>query len=182
MGRKKSGRRLSCPHVVGGVSTGGPGSFQNTSNADLDGEGGGSSKERVGHRPRGRLSEVKSLRQVPHPSTLRHPGIEVGSHGALPIRGKNVETLCPYRRLAQTRRAGARTARRRGCVGTSGERIGRGSTSASQEGAGRAHLSPNNINTRLPIINKPNRLEKPRADLARWPQRGGLGGAEVTTI
>lgn len=181
MGRKKSGRRLSCPHVVGGVSTGGPGSFQNTSNADLDG-GGGSSKERVGHRPRGRLSEVKSLRQVPHPSTLRHPGIEVGSHGALPIRGKNVETLCPYRRLAQTRRAGARTARRRGCVGTSGERIGRGPTSASQEGAGWAHLSPNNINTRLAIINKPNRLEKPRADLARWPQRGGLGGAEVTTI
>lgn len=43
-----------------------------------------------------------------------------------------------------------------------------GSASTSQEGAGRAHLSPNNINTQLPIINKPNRLEKPPAGLARW--------------
>lgn len=43
-----------------------------------------------------------------------------------------------------------------------------GSASTSQEGAGRAHLSPNNINTQLPIINKSNRLEKPPAGLARW--------------
>lgn len=53
-------------------------------------------------------------------------------------------------------------------MGTSRARVGRGSASASQEDAGRAHLSPNNINTQLPIINKLSRLEKPPAGLARW--------------